>query len=107
MTSNDGEDIALLRLLFGGRSVNQNILLASPAAGLIAAIVGIFAIVVAVSSVFVMRAELKAAEAIRQADVRDMAQIRVRLNTLEQYRDQHARRIEALEPQTEVDNGSR
>ena len=35
--------------------------------------------------------------------VDDMAQLRARVSTLEQYRDQHARRIEAMEPQTKAE----
>lgn len=42
-------------------------------------------------------AQIKASEAIRQADMRDMSQIRARLMTLENYRQQHADRINELE----------
>ena len=44
-------------------------------------------------------AQIKASEAIRQADMRDMSQIRARLMTLENYRQQHADRINELEKQ--------
>lgn len=68
----------------------------------------IVAMVVAVAAVFCMYiktdaaqqvadANMKASEAIRQADMRDMSAIRGRLNALEQYSTVHEKRLNKLE----------
>ena len=82
------QDFELVRALMGGQ--NQTVTINGNAAALVVSIVAVFAIVVAVACVFVVQAG-------READMRDMSQIRARLMTLENYRQQHADRINELE----------
>jgi len=80
-----------LRMIPGGSGNNHNkIEINSGAFSLAVALVAVFAIVTAVAVVVVVAV-------MRDRDVSDMGQIRNRLGTLEQYRDQHARRLTDLE----------
>lgn len=92
---NHEQDFELVRALMGGQ--NQTVTINGNAAALVVSIIAVFAIVVAVACVFVTRADMQALQHMRETDLRDMSQIRARLMTLENYRQQHADRINELE----------
>jgi type II secretory pathway pseudopilin PulG len=81
--------MAEIERLLGG-SQQQHVTISGNAAGLMVSLVAVLAIVTAVAVVVVVAV-------MRDRDVADMGQIRNRLGTLEQYRDQHARRLTELE----------
>lgn len=85
-----------LNRMFGGQQT-QSVTINGNAAALVVSIIAVFAIVVAVACVFVTRAEMQTLQHMRETDMRDMSQIRARLMTLEQYRQQHADRLNELE----------
>ena len=82
------DSMAEIERLLGGNQ--QHVTISGNAAGLMVSLVAVLAIVTAVAVVVVVAV-------MRDRDVADMGQIRNRLGTLEQYRDQHARRLTELE----------
>ena len=74
----------------GAHTSSQNVTINGSTVSLFVSAVAIFAIVFSMASVAVIWAW-------RDRDLDDMAQIRVRLNTCEQYREQHTRRLNELE----------
>jgi hypothetical protein len=99
MTTNEPTehgDVAMLRALFRVSDTSQNVTINGNTAGLITSLVGVFAICFALCAVVVVAV-------MHSNAVDDMAAIRSRISTLEQYREQHARRIEAMEPQTKAE----
>lgn len=104
MTKSSPDD-EFLRAILGQRntatvSIRGDSLIAI-AVGVMCAFLVALALTASVSAVTIVAiwraADIETARAERSTDLRDMAQIRARLMQLEQYREQHTRRLNELE----------
>lgn len=95
MTTN--EDAELLRAIMGTGQGGSRATVTVRQDSLIAIAVGVFCAGAVAVACTVCVASVIVVGVMRDADMRDMAQIRARLISLEQYRDQHARRLNEIE----------